>query len=167
MSNKLSRYRIAVILLFAITFTLVGTFAPVLYAANVPQDQVIQVHEFTAQDTTTTEDSHYICFDRTVHEASSAETFTELYLLTDDGQRVEIESRSNDRYFQSGQAQVVTPLDLPDDLAEGEYRYVIVARFDMADGRVERTFAFESEPFHINDSVNPVSSQEEAVTACN
>jgi len=167
MTQNMNRYRIAVILLFTITFTLVGTFAPVVYSSHVPQGQVIQVHEFTAQDTTTTADQHYICFDRTVHEASLAETFTELYLLTDDGQRVEIESRSNDRYFQSGQTQVVTPLDLPDDLAEGEYRYVIVAKFEMANGRVTRTFAFESQPFQINDSVDPVQSQEEAIAACN
>lgn len=166
MTHNMDRYRIAVILLFTITFTLVGTFAPVVYASHVPQSQVIEVHEFTAQDTTTNSDTHYICFDRTVQEPSSAETFTELYLLTEDDQRVEIQSRTNDRYFQSGRKQVVTPLSLPDDLAEGEYRYVIVAKFGMANGRVERTFAFKSEPFIISENANAVSSQEEAIERC-
>jgi hypothetical protein len=155
-----------VILLFAITFTLVGTFAPVVYASNVPQEQVIQVNEFTAQDTTTTADQHYVCFDRTVQKEASSEIFTELYLLTDDGQRIEYESPSSSNYFYDGRREVVTPLRLPNDLVEGTYRYVLIAEFELADGRVERTLTFESEPFQINDSVDPVQSQEEAIERC-
>jgi len=167
MTQKMNRYRIVVILLFAITFTLVGTLAPVVYATYVPQDGVIEVNEFTAQDTTTDADAHYVCFDRTVERGTSAEVFTELYMLSEDGQRVEIESRTRDRYFQEGQEEVVTRLELPDNLAEGEYRYVLVAKFDMANGRVTRTFAFRSEPFMIDDSIDAVDSQEEAIRMCN
>jgi len=167
MKLNMNNSRIIVILMFAITFTLIGWISPVLYASHVPQDQVIEAHEFTAQDTTPDADQHYICFDRTVEQASAAETFAELYLLDRDGNRVEIASQSEYRYFQQGRERVVTPLQLPDDLAEGEYRYVLVANFNLADGRVERTFAFESEPFVINDSVDPVESQDEAITRCN
>lgn len=166
MTSEMNRSRIIVILLFAITFTLIGWLAPVLYATHVPQSEVIEVHEFTAQNTTTTADEHHICFDRTVHRSGSAKVFTELYLLNGDGQRVEIESNTADRYFQSGNTQVVTPLELPDNLAEGEYKYVLVAKFDMAGGRVTRTFAFHSEPFTVSDGAEPVDSHREAVARC-
>lgn len=167
MTHNMYRYRIAVILLFTITFTLVGTFAPVVYASHVPQSQVIEVHEFTAQDTTTTADQHYVCFDRTIKEEKSSEIFTELYLLTDDGQRIEYESPSSSNYFYEGRRNVVTPRSLPDGLVEGTYRYVLIAEFELAEGRVERTFTFESEPFQINDRVEPVQSRKRAITACN
>lgn len=166
MTSDINRERIVVILLFAIAFTMMGWLAPVLYATNIPQEQVIEVHDFTAQDTTTDSTEHYVCFDRTAHHAASATTFTELYMLTEDGQRVEIQSSSTDRYFQQGRDQVLTSLDLPDELAEGEYRYVLVAQVDMADGRVERTFAFKSEPFVVNDEAYPVESGREAIDNC-
>jgi len=166
MTSKMNRSRIIVILLFAITFTLIGWVSPVLYASYVPQGEIIESHEFIAQDTSTTADQHYICFDRTVQQASAADTFTELYMLDSDGNRIEVTSNSDKQYFQQGRTSVITPLDLPDDLAEGEYKYMLVAQFDLANGRVERTFAFESETFVVNDSINPIGAQQDAINSC-
>lgn len=166
MSVDVNYWRVAMILMFVITFTVVGWMAPVVVASNIPQNQVIEVHEFTAQDANIADDKHYICFDRTVHRAATAQTFTELYMIGEDGQRVEIESNSADRYFQEGDDTVVTPAKLPDNLMEGEYRYILVANFELADGRVDRTFAFESQKFNISNDVEPHGSSEEVITQC-
>lgn len=154
MMDNMDRSRLIIILLFTIAFTVLGSLLPVLYATYVPANMVIQSHTFAAEDTTITSDSHYLCFDRTVHDASTAKTYTELYLIDTNGHRVEIESVTSDRYFQHGRDEVITPLDLPDNLAEGTYRYILVAEFNMADGRVKRTFAFKSDPFTVTDETN-------------
>ena len=143
--------RVAVILLFATTFTLVGWLAPVLYATYVPANQVIEVHDFTADDTTTESDYHYICFDRTVKQETSGRVFTELYLVDGSDKRIEIESDSMQRYFQSGRTKVITPYDLPEDLREGEYRYLLVVQLQLADGRVKRSFSYKSDPFVVEN----------------
>jgi len=158
--------RIAVILLFAMTFTLIGWVSPVLYATYTPDNQVIEAHSFTAQDVNPEAEQHHICFDRTVYQQSSGQVFTELYLVSDGDpdNRTEIESRSMERYFQGGRATVETPLDLPEQLEEGTYRYLLVIQMDMADGRVERLFTFESEPFMASNDV-PMK-QSERPPAC-
>lgn len=157
--------RIMIILAFALTFAVIGWVSPILYASNVPQAQVIEVHEFSAQDTTSTADEHFICFDRTVHKPATAETFTELYMVGEDGTRIEVDAQTRVDYFEEGNRQVVQPISIPDKLAEGEYRYLFVANFDLADGRVERTFAFESESFYVNDS-DDKTTHDEAVNQC-
>jgi len=161
----MTRSRIMIILTFALTFAVIGWVSPILYASNVPQAQVIEVHEFSAQDTTSTEDEHFICFDRTVHKPATAETVTELYMVGEDGTRIEVDSRKRVDYFVGGNRQVVQSVSLPDELAEGEYKYIFVANFNLADGRVERTFAFESESFYVNDSAGE-TTHEEAVKQC-
>lgn len=166
MTKETTRWRILVILLFAITFTLVGWMAPVIYATYVPQEQVIDVHEFTAQNTTTTADNHHICFDRKVQNPLSAETFTELYIINENERRIDLSSDSNDRYFQGGNLQTITKYALPNNLTSGVYKYVLVAKIDMSAGRVTRTFAFESEPFRINDSIQLNESRAAIIERC-
>lgn len=152
MTIEIGPARIAIILLFALTFAMIGWLSPVLYATYVPQDQIITVHEFTAEDTTTASDYHYICFDRTVKSGAAADLFTELYLVNENGERIEMESETIRRYFQSGRDTVVTPFDLPEEtLVEGEYRYLLVVQMDLADGRVTRDFTYTSDKFNITD----------------
>jgi hypothetical protein len=160
MTSQMTLVRVAVILLFAISFTVIGWIAPVLYATYMPSDMVIEEHSFSAQDVQPDAEQHYICFDRTVNRPASGQVFTELYLVSDGDpdSRTEIESRSMERFFQQGRTQVVTPLDLPGDLQEGKYRYLLVVKLDLADGRVERAFTFESQPFIISEDVVPASS---------
>lgn len=150
--------RVIVALLFAMSFALIGWVAPIMYASHAPADQFIEVHNFHAQDTQPDADQHYICFDRTVRQPTSGIVYTELYLITDDGERIEIASDSARRYFQGERAQVVTPLTLPDHLEEGEYRYALVAQLQLADGRVQRDFMFESEKFNVSEDA-PAPSQ--------
>lgn len=144
--------RIAVVLLFAMTFTLVGWLSPVLYATYIPADEIIEVHGFEAQDTTTNSDKHYVCFDRTVYRETTGKVFTELYLVNGDTQqRVEVQSDTVERYFQGGRTEVITPYELPPDLQTGEYEYVLVIKMELADGRVTRTMSYNSEPFTISE----------------
>lgn len=150
--------RVAVILLFAMTFTLVGWLSPVLYATYIPADEVIEVHDFRAQDTTIDSERHYICFDRTVYRETTGKVFTELYLVNGDTQqRVEVQSDTVERYFQDGRTEVITPYKLPPDLQEGEYQYLLVIKMELADGRVTRTMSYHSEPFTISpgEAKNP------------
>lgn len=152
--------RIIVALLFAISFTLIGWTAPVLYATHAPQNQFIDVHSFSAQDVSPEASHHYVCFDRTVEKSTSGRIYTELYLVSDSGERVEVGGSTMKRYFQEGRHNVVTPLELPDNLEEGEYKYVLVTELQLADGRVERAFAFKSETFTVDESetANPERS---------
>lgn len=146
--------RIVVILLFALTFSIVGWAAPVIYASNVPSNQIIEVHDFDAENVSTEADSHYVCFDRTVYYDTSAKIFTELYLIDGNNRRVEVESRTSERYFQHGRSTVVSRFTLPEHLSVGKYRYILVVRMNMADGRVTRDLVFESQPFHVKKPSN-------------
>lgn len=151
--------RISVILLFALTFTFVGWLSPVLYATYVPADQIMEVHGFEAQDATTNAEQHYACFDRTVHRESTAKIFTELYLMSGDNERVEVESGTVQRYMQDGRTEVITPFTLPDNLHAGEYQYLLVIKMEMADGRVTRSMDYTSEPFTISEGSGEYEAQ--------
>lgn len=161
MEETLAR-RLIVASLFAISFTLIGWTAPILYATHAPADNFIEVHDFGAQNTSTNAEMHYICFDRTVKQSSSGTVYTELYLINEDNDRVEVSSgESIDRYFQDGRHEVITPLQLPPNLEKGSYRYLLVAELNLADGRVERSFEYNSERFYISDDYNATPTREE------
>lgn len=141
--------KVIVALLFAIAFAIIGWTAPVLYAQNAPANQFIEVHHFDAQDAPPSADYHYICFDRTVHDPSSGIVYTELFLVTNDGRRIEVGGKTANRYFQGGRRKIVTRLDIPEGLEPGTYRYALIVQLSLADGRVHRDFKYTSEPFHI------------------
>lgn len=139
--------------MFALTFAVIGWVAPVLYASHVPSSEIITVHSFTAQEVNPDASEHYICFDRTVRRPLSGEVFAELYLIHGEDGRVEVQSTTMDRYFQEGRSTVITPLPLPTVIEEGTYRYLVIMRLEMADGRVIRTITTESEPFIVSSDV--------------
>lgn len=144
--------RLVVAILFSIAFVTIGFAAPMLYSAHAPQSQFIEVHEFTAQDASTNTDEHYLCFNRTVHQPTSGTAYTELYLVNGDSKRVEVGTRTMDRYFQEGSHKVITPMQLSSELGDGQYRYLLVLQMELSEGRVTRTFVFESDTFTINSS---------------
>ncbi len=151
MSKTESYMRIAIILLFALTFTTIGWSAPVLYATYVPQDDVIEVHNYTASDTTVNSESHFVCFDRTVNNGMPADTVTELYLLNEDGDRIEVSRESEETFFQEGRDTVIVSRDLPENIFAGEYRYVVVITLEMANDRVTRDVSYESDKFTVTN----------------
>lgn len=123
-----------------------------MYAQYVPQDQYIEVHGFEASNTSTADDSHIVCLDRTVHHPNSATVFTELYIVDDRGETYEIDSETSQRYFQGGTDTIKTPYPLPPEIEAGDYRYRMVVQMDLAQGRVSRTFVFHSDSFTVTDS---------------
>lgn len=137
--------------LFAILFITVGWVAPAAYASYAPQENYITVHEFSAEDTTTQAESHLLCFDRTVKHPRTGKVFTELYLVSDDNKTVEVDSRTMERYFQKGHRSVETSMPLPNHLEPGEYKYTLVIKMELAQGRVEREFEFTSQPFNVTE----------------
>lgn len=148
---EINSTQMIVILLFSILFVLLGWTAPAMYASYAPQEQFITVHEFDAADAYTYEDSHQLCFDRTVTNPRSGEIFLELYAESTNGNRVEVKTERFEDFFQSGRSVVAQDYTLPEELEPGTYRYEIVATFKLASGRVTRRFKFTSEPFEIVD----------------
>lgn len=145
-----------VIILFTILFVVVGYLAPVAFAAYAPQSHYVSVNSFEAQNTTTADSSHLICFDREITHGTSATVYTELYLVsgTDDSM-VEVDSNTMERYFQEGEYAVKTRMPLPNHLETGEYRYLLVMKMDIAQGRVTREFEFTSSTFTAVESDVP------------
>jgi hypothetical protein len=140
------------IILFVILFMSVGWIAPAAYASYAPQDSYIEVHEFSAAHTTTTAESHAVCFNRTVENPRTASVLTELYLIDGDGDRLEVDSRLTEEYFEEGELTIVTDISLPDSVIPGEYRYIMVVEMDLAQGRITRQFEFTSDKFTITES---------------
>jgi hypothetical protein len=166
--DDMNRYRLSFILLFAMVFMLFGWLTPVIYATYVPGDMVIEKHSFSAENASITQDTHDICFDRTVRRPASGRVFTELYLVSDGDAtvRTEVSSETMQRYFQKGRHQAVTPLDLPNDIEAGRYKYLLVVKLDMADGRVTRDFVFNSQPFTVSNDIVANSGANDTTMAC-
>lgn len=154
-------FRLLVVLTFSMAFAFIGWSSPVLYATYAPDSSIIEVHDFDAQNATQDDAAHFVCFNRTVHQPAAGKTFTELYLVNEKGDepdRTEIGFKSQERYYQEGHAEVVTELELPDDLEAGEYRYALVIKMELADGRVVRPFEYTSESFYIKNNTNTTES---------
>lgn len=158
MTNQAST-RIIFILLFALLFTTVGWAMPVIYASYVPADEVVEVHSFKAENVSTPSTHHSVCLNRTVHNPSSGESITELYLIQEGAnQKIDISSKDMDRYFRKGQNTVVTTSELPESIEPGKYQYLLVIRMEMANGRVTRDFVFESEQFTVESGLSDGST---------
>jgi hypothetical protein len=144
--------RLHVAILFAILFVSVGWVAPAAYASYAPQEQFMEVHNFDAQDTTTSSERHLICLDRTVQEGHLGKIFVELRLIGEDNSvATEVDAQTMDRYFQSGHLRVETPMTLPATLEPGRYRYLMVIQMELANGRVQREFSYTSDAFNITE----------------
>lgn len=144
--------RIVIIIVFAIFFMSVGWLAPAFYAAYAPADHFVEQNSFEPADVSTLADEHHVCFNRTIHRASTGQVVTELYLVpVDNGTRVEVLSKDDERFFQKGQYVVTLDIELPKNLKPGEYRYRRVYKMELANGRVSRQFVFESEVFNVTE----------------
>lgn len=145
---------LVIVLLFAISFTLIGWATPVLYASHAPESNFISIHSFEVQNVNTDAESHYVCLDRTVKRPAPGKVYTELYLINGDvDKRIEVDSSSRVNYLESGRKEIITELSLPDNVSTGEYQYLMVMELHLADGRVERSFSFESESFVVSDDI--------------
>lgn len=139
---------------FGLLFASIGWIAPAMYAQYAPQDHYIEVNAFTTTDATTTDQTHTACFNRTIYRQSVGEVYTELYLVADDGTRIEIQSDVDERVFQDDTRIVRMNIELPDDIRAGTYRYERVYVMELAHGRVTRQFAFKSDPFNVTNSAS-------------
>jgi hypothetical protein len=157
MNRKIAK--LIVICLFCIAFATIGTFAPVLYASYAPSDTYIEAHSYETSDATLSQEEHRSCFKRTIYADSSGVSFTELFLVTEDGERIELSGQRMKQHFPEGTLTERIVTDLPDDISTGKYHYERAYRMNLAAGRVERTFTFQSEPFNItNNSTAPPPS---------
>lgn len=145
---KIDKRAVAVVALFALSFMTIGWVAPAMYAAYAPSDQYIKSHAFEANNTTVGTE-HVSCFDRTVYRESAGLVFTELYLVNGDDERIKVLSVHDEQLFTEGRTLVRIKTSIPDGLEPGVYRYERAYRMSLANGRVERTFSFSSEPFHV------------------
>lgn len=142
--------RILVVLLFASLFMFVGWAAPMLFYTHAPQGYFVEEHDFHASNATIGDDSNTMCFDRTFHQRSYGTVFVEMYLVADNGEKIEVYSTNNDRVFQEGRRTVSETVSLPPDIYAGTYRYERVYRMEVANGQIDRTFVFESDRFYVD-----------------
>lgn len=147
---KLQSKQVQLILLFSVLFVIIGWTAPMAYATYAPQEQFIEVHEFSADDAYKHSNSHQICFDRTIKNGNTGEIFIELYMKGENNNsRVEVDTNSFEDYFQKGKEKIVRPYPLPEEISAGTYRYELVITLNVANERVEREFKYNSNKFEI------------------
>lgn len=158
MTSKLTK--IGVALLFAVTFSVAGVVIPIMYASHAPDDRFIDVHDFEAQDAHPDDDAHYLCFDREVKRGATGTVDINLHRVegpsgfsgyVDGGVS---DADASHRYFQEGHHKIIRPVPLPNDLREGEYRYVLVIRLELANGDVMRQFTYHSNTFNVTESAH-------------
>jgi hypothetical protein len=135
--------------IFATAFILIGTLAPVLYASYLPQSNIIEVQKFQPTDTTIDNEYHTICWERDSDKNRAAHIRTELILFSSDSQ-TEISTTSRNDIIEKGDKTINIRQPLPDNLLTGEYQYNAIIELELANGRVTRTFTFESEKFTIH-----------------
>ncbi len=154
--------RTQTILLFSILFILVGTVAPIAYVQLAPQDEFIEVHEFSVEDTHTEADSHSIYFDRTVKRPSNAEITVEMILLKEDGTQIEQDTFTVDAYYQQGSGDIIVNREIRLDSVEpGKYKYIHSVDFRYYGGLSTRNFVFESETFTVYENESDIPPQPE------
>jgi len=150
MNISLSRAQLMV--LCAIVFIIVGWLAPVAHASYAPQESFIEVEEFSTQDGHVSDHEHQAQLTWTVKESSTGRSYTELYLIehgADPSKRISVESMRES--FSEGTRSVKLSHQVPNDVSAGTYRYVLIIRMELANGRVVRTFEFESEKFELHN----------------
>lgn len=136
--------------MFAGVFISIGWIAPIAYASYAPADHFIESESFDTANTTLDSETHSACFERTVHREAAGEIFVELWLVPENGERIELQSISEDKFFSEGSEVIKMDISLPDTLLPGEYRYERVHVMELANGQVQRSFSFESDTFTIH-----------------
>ena len=150
--------KVLTITVFIVLFMSIGWFAPAMYAAYAPQDQLIQVHQFDPQDATVDADSHIVCWDRDIHKEATGDVVTELYLIDDNGHRTEIDVRRSETYFEQDNVTSIV-LPLPEQKRAGTYEYQAVITMELVNGRIDRSFSFTSDTFRITEGPNRSTAQ--------
>lgn len=142
------------VLLFALSFMSVGWLAPAMYAAYGPSDEYMTVHSFEANNASIGQVDHVACFERTASVDTTGIVFTELTLIGESGDRIQVLSKTDERFVQQGHSTVKVRTDIPESINPGVYRYERAYEVSLANGRVIRTFSFESEKFTIKENAN-------------
>lgn len=142
---------------FIILFMSIGWMAPALHASYAPDDRFLEVNQFEPANATVDSDSHTVCWDRDVHYATTGEVIMELYLLDENGIEREIDTSVFKSYFERDVGVTSFKMPLPDGtLEEGKYQYQAIVTMELADGRVDRTFTYESETFYLKSNTTDV-----------
>jgi hypothetical protein len=142
---------VTIMVMFATFFILVGTYAPILYATTIPSDQVIEVDTFEPTDTHVDEEQHLVCWERDVSEDRAANIRTELILLSSDT-NIEIDRTVRKDIIEKGDKSLKIESDLPEDIKAGTYRYNAIITVELANGRVDRSFEYQSETFRVYEN---------------
>lgn len=145
------------IMLFSLFFMVIGWFAPAMWAAHAPADNYIEVHSFETADASVGQENHIACFDRTVKHDVTGTVFTELYLVNESGERIEVTSQSDEQLFEDGRTTIRVDVTLPEEVKTGTYYYERAHKMTLAQGRVERTFTYRSDRFRITNSLTASS----------
>ena len=70
-------------------------------------------------------------------------------------------------YFESGDEVTSFTMPLPEKRLEpGKYQYHAVVTMELADGRVDRTFTWDSDTFYIKDAHHHIDPHEVEADSC-
>lgn len=149
-SCKCKRVHLAV--MFATLFLVVGWVAPAAYAAYAPQEQFMEVHDLSAENATVGDVSHTLTIDRTIGQTTTGTVYTELYLIEEEtDNRIRISSEMMERPLREGRVTIEDEQELPPEVMPGSYNYELTVRMELAEGRIFRTFTYESNTFYISE----------------
>lgn len=149
--------KVAVALLFAVAFAVSGAVLPAMYASHAPDSRFLEVHDFQAQDTHSEAGAHYVCFDRDVKRGAIGTVDLNLYKVSGPTGFTGYVSggasagEETTRYFQEGHHKIIRPVPLPERIEEGQYRYLLVIKLELANGEVTRQFTYRSNTFKVTE----------------
>lgn len=141
--------RLAVILLFILTFAFLGYTAPDVIAQHRPADSYIQVHSFHAEDVQQGT-THIVVMNKTIGISTSGEQITELHRIDGD-KTIQVDSSRRPEYYEKGNTVVRERRYIGTDVRPGVYEYHVHIRMRVTDDSF-RTFTFESAPFNVTNA---------------
>jgi hypothetical protein len=111
---------------------------------------ICDVYTAYAPDTTVDATQHEVCFTRDIKTSVAGNVIMEMYLVPEDGPPIRIQAEQKPQYFQEGNMQEIIIVDLPQDIAAGNYHYKRIYQMELVNSRVVRTFEFNSNTFYIH-----------------
>lgn len=140
------------IAVFAIAFVLIGFLLPQIITLYAPDGHYIEIHNVTAQNTTTEAGAASIKVTKTVNRPTDGTILLELIKVSN-GSSSQVAVYFGPHYFEEGTETIYYVRELPDDLKPGRYYWIL--HFQLDYNSAQRTVTQTSNTFVVqNTSTN-------------
>lgn len=137
---------------FAIAFVLIGFLLPQIVTIYAPDGYYIEIHNVTAQNTTTEAGAASIKVEKTVKRPTDGTILLELIKVSN-GSSSQVAVFYGPHYFEEGSDTIYFVRSLPDSLDPGRYYWIL--HFQLDYNNAHRTVTETSNTFLVqNDSTN-------------